>query len=512
MKRALVSVSDKNNLVPFVKKLVEHDFEIVSTGGTKKYLDEAGIKTISVEEVTHFPEILDGRVKTLNPYIHGGLLARRELPEHMETLKEQNITPIDLVCVNLYPFKQTIENPEVTLENAIENIDIGGPSMLRSAAKNYRDVVVVVDVNDYEGLEKELDENGEISLETRFKLSAKTFRHTAAYDALIADYLSKQVGENNPEKLTLTYDLISSMRYGENSHQKAWFYEDAMPKAYSITQAKQLNGKKLSFNNIRDADAAIRAVREFDAPTVVALKHMNPCGIGQADNIELAWDRAYEADSISIFGGVIALNRKVDLATAEKMHKLFLEIIIAPEFDADALEVLSKKKNLRLLQLDFTKKDEDVRDETVSIMGGLLRQEQDVIDEDPKNWEVVTENAPSDSQLETLLFAWKAVKHTKSNAIVVANDERTLGIGAGQPNRIDSTKIAIKHAGDSLNDKAVLASDAFFPMDDCVQYAAEHGIKAIVQPGGSIRDKDSIAMANKYGIAMVFTGVRHFRH
>lgn len=285
-----------------------------------------------------------------------------------------------------------------------------------------------------------------------------------------------------------------------------------MPKAYSITQAKQLNGKKLSFNNIRDADAAIRAVREFDAPTVVALKHMNPCGIGQADNIELAWDRAYEADSISIFGGVIALNRKVDLATAEKMHKLFLEIIIAPEFDADALEVLSKKKNLRLLQLDFTKKDEDIRDETVSIMGGLLRQEQDVIDEDPKNWEVVTENAPSDSQLETLLFAWKAVKHTKSNAIVVANDERTLGIGAGQPNRIDSTKIAIKHAGDSLNDKAVLASDAFFPMDDCVQYAAEHGIKAIVQPGGSIRDKDSIAMANKYGVAMVFTGVRHFRH
>lgn len=248
MKRALVSVSDKNNLVPFVKKLVEHDFEIVSTGGTKKYLDEAGIKTISVEEVTHFPEILDGRVKTLNPYIHGGLLARRELPEHMETLKEQNITPIDLVCVNLYPFKQTIENPEVTLENAIENIDIGGPSMLRSAAKNYRDVVVVVDANDYEGLEKELDENGEISLETRFKLSAKTFRHTAAYDALIADYLSKQVGENNPEKLTLTYDLISSMRYGENSHQKAWFYEDAMPKAYSITQAKQLNGK--SFHSI----------------------------------------------------------------------------------------------------------------------------------------------------------------------------------------------------------------------------------------------------------------------
>lgn len=507
-----MSVSDKTGLVPFAQKLIENNFEIISTGGTKRVLEEAGIQTISVEDVTGFPEILDGRVKTLNPLIHGGLLGRRDLPEHVKTMERLHINPIDLVCVNLYPFKETIEKPDVTLEDAIENIDIGGPSMLRSAAKNYHDVTVVVDSNDYEVIVTELNDFGDTKLETRAEFAAKVFRHTAAYDALIADYLTKKVGIEAPEKLTLTYDLEDSMRYGENSHQKAWFYKDALPKDYAITNAKQLHGKKLSYNNIKDADAAIRIAREFAEPTVVALKHMNPCGIGRGKSLKEAWDRAYAADSISIFGGVIVLNRKVDLATAEKMHELFLEIIIAPAYDKDAFEVLAKKKNIRLLQLDFSNRNEEPKKETVSIMGGILVQEQDVLEENVADWTVVTANKPSKEQLETLMFAWKAVKHTKSNAIVVANANQTLGIGAGQPNRIDSTKIAIKKAGNDIDDSTVLASDAFFPMDDCVQYAAEHGIKAIVQPGGSIRDKDSIEMANKYGITMVTTGIRHFRH
>ncbi|MEE5988629.1 bifunctional phosphoribosylaminoimidazolecarboxamide formyltransferase/IMP cyclohydrolase [Ligilactobacillus equi] len=513
MKRALVSVSDKRNLVEFVKVLVDHDFEVISTGGTKKVLDEAGLPTISVEAVTNFPEILDGRVKTLNPYIHGGLLGRRDVTEHVQTMADLDITPIDLVCVNLYPFKETIQKAGVEMAEAIENIDIGGPSMVRSAAKNFQDVTVVVDVADYDQVAEEIKTQGHTKLDTRQALAAKAFRHTAAYDSLISQYLTTQIGEQKPEKLSLTYDLEDTMRYGENSHQKAWFYQDSLPVTYSIGQAKQLHGKQLSYNNIKDADAAIRIIREFDQPTVVAVKHMNPCGIGQATTIEKAWDYAYEADPISIFGGVIVLNRPVDLATAEKMHQLFLEIIIAPSFEAEAFEVLAKKKNLRLLELDFSQKDQSMsQKEVVSVLGGLLVQEQDIIVEDSADWQVVTKVQPTAAQLATLAFAWKAVKHTKSNAIVVANDQRTLGIGAGQPNRIDSTKIAIQHAGDAIDETAVLASDAFFPMDDCVEYAAQHGIKAIVQPGGSIRDQDSIDMADKYGITMVTTGIRHFRH
>lgn len=513
VKRALVSVSDKTNLVPFVKGLVENHYEIISTGGTKKKLDEAGIKTISVEEITGFPEILDGRVKTLNPYIHGGLLAERDKPEHMKTLEKLNIHTIDLVCVNLYPFKQTIEKPNVELADAIENIDIGGPSLLRAASKNYASVTVVTDQADYDRVLKEITENGDTNLKTRAELAAKVFRTTAAYDALIAEYLTKQTGLEDPEKLTLTYDLKQKMRYGENSHQKAWLYEDALPKKFSVLQAEQLHGKKLSYNNIKDADEALRAIREFQAePTVVAMKHMNPCGIGRGNTLEEAWDRAYEADSISIFGGVIALNRQVDLATAQKMHKIFLEIVIAPGFDDDALAVLEKKKNIRLLQLDFSHENEPVRYETVSVMGGLLMQEQDVLNENVADWKCVTDVKPTEQQLKTMMFALKAVKHTKSNAIVVANNERTLGVGAGQPNRIDSAKIAVKHAGEAIDNTAVMSSDAFFPFGDCVEYAGKHGIKAIVQPGGSIRDQESIESANKYGIAMVFTGYRHFRH
>lgn len=512
MKRALVSVSDKTNLVEFVEGLVANDFEIISTGGTKKVLEQAGIPTISVEDVTGFPEILDGRVKTLNPYIHGGLLGRRDLPAHVAKMEELQIKPIDLVCVNLYPFKETITKADVTLADAIENIDIGGPSMVRSAAKNYQDVTIVVDSADYTKVLMQLKESGTTTPELRFALAAKAFRHTASYDALIAQYLTKQTAELAPEKLTLTYDLKETMRYGENNHQAAWFYEDALPQKYAIAAAKQLHGKQLSYNNIKDADAAIRIAREFNLPTVVALKHMNPCGIGQGEDIFTAWQRAYQADPISIFGGIVVLNRCVDEKTAQAMHELFLEIIIAPAYTPKAFEILAQKKNLRLLELDFTAKDEPKALETVSVMGGMLLQEQDIAVEDPATWQVVTKVVPTKEQLATLEFAFKAVKHVKSNAIVVANAERTLGIGAGQPNRIDSTKIAIQHALSDLDETAVLASDAFFPMDDCVEYAAKHGIKAIVQPGGSIKDQASIDMADKYGIAMVMTGVRHFRH
>lgn len=512
MKRALVSVSDKKKLIPFVKGLLKNNFEIISTGGTNKVLKDAGIDTIPVEKVTGFPEILDGRVKTLNPFIHGGLLAKRSNSAHMATLAEQRIVPIDLICVNLYPFKKTIENPNAQLSDAIENIDIGGPSMIRSAAKNYQDVTVVVDQKDYDIVLSELEEKGETSIKLRAELAAKAFRYTAAYDALISQYLTKQVGLQDPEKLTLTYDLKEIMRYGENSHQKAWLYQDAIPQSYSILSAKQLHGKKLSYNNIKDADEAIRTIREFAKPTVVAMKHMNPCGIGRADTLARAWQLAYEADPISIFGGVVALNRKVDLETAKGMHKIFFEIIIAPYFDADALELLEKKKNLRILQLDMSKQNDKFNHETVSVMGGLLVQDQDTYDDNVDEWQVVTDVKPTKRQLDALMFAWKAVKHAKSNAIVIANNNRTLGIGEGQPNRIDSERIAIDHAKDVLDDSAVLASDAFFPFNDCVELAGKSGIRAIVQPGGSIRDQESIDIANKYGITMLFTGVRHFRH
>ncbi|STP29984.1 bifunctional phosphoribosylaminoimidazolecarboxamide formyltransferase/IMP cyclohydrolase [Enterococcus durans] len=511
MTRALISVSDKKGVIAFAEGLIENGIEIISTGGTKKVLDEAGIPTISIEEVTDFPEMMDGRVKTLHPKIHGGLLGRRDLASHMEAMAASQITPIDFVCVNLYPFKETIMKSGVTEEEAIENIDIGGPSMLRSAAKNHQFVTAVVDPADYPVVLSELKEQGGTSLATRKKLAAKVFRHTAAYDALIAQYLTGQVAEREPEKLTLTFDRKQDLRYGENSHQKAAFYETALPESYSIAQAQQLHGKELSFNNIRDADAALRIMREYQEPTVVALKHMNPCGIGSASTIFAAWNAAYEADPVSIFGGIIVLNREVDLPTAEAMHKLFLEIIIAPSFTPESLEVLKTKKNIRLLTVDFTVKESTYTEETVSVLGGLLVQDEDVAMEEKQDWQVVTDRKPTEKELAAMAFAWRAVKHVKSNAIVLANEHQTVGIGAGQMNRVGSVKIAIGQAGAKTKD-AVLASDAYFPMDDSVEYAAKHGIKAIIQPGGSIKDQASIDMANKYGVAMVFTGVRHFRH
>ncbi len=511
-KRALISVSDKTGVIALAQELVEQNIEIISTGGTKKYLDEAGIGTISIEEVTGFPEMLDGRVKTLHPKVHGGLLGKRDDKRHRAQMAENGIEPIDFVIVNLYPFKETIQNKGVTESEAIENIDIGGPSMLRSAAKNFAAVTVVVDPADYAQVTAELQAAGQTTALTRKKLAAKVFRHTAAYDALIAEYFTKILGESEPEKLTLTYEHKQALRYGENAHQKAAFYQTALPEPYSLAAAEQLHGKALSFNNIRDADAAIRIIRDFPEPTVVALKHMNPCGIGRGTTIFEAYMNAYEADPVSIFGGIVVLNRKVDRATAEKMHQLFLEIIIAPAYEEAALEILEKKKNLRVLTMDFSNPNQK-EIEKVSVLGGLLVQEQDLVEEDPQNCQVVTKRRPTDEEFDALQFAWRAVKYVKSNAILLANERQTVGIGAGQMNRVGSVKIAIDQAETAGKmTGAVLASDAFFPMDDSVEYAAQHGIRAIIQPGGSIKDKDSILMADRYGITMVFTGNRHFRH
>ncbi|WP_062197171.1 bifunctional phosphoribosylaminoimidazolecarboxamide formyltransferase/IMP cyclohydrolase [Massilibacterium senegalense] len=510
MKRALVSVSDKAGIIPFVKALVDLGVEVVSTGGTKKAIQEAGIPVIGISEVTGFPEILDGRVKTLHPNIHSGLLAIRDKEEHMQALKEHNITPIDLVVVNLYPFQQTIEKPDVTFPEAIENIDIGGPSMLRAAAKNHAYVTVVTDPADYDKVVEEVKANGDTTAETKRQLAAKVFRHTAAYDALISQYLTNAVGEKDAESLTVTYNKVQSLRYGENPHQKATFYQKPLGAKCSIANAKQLNGKELSYNNINDANAALRIAKDFKDPVVVAVKHMNPCGVGTAGTIEQAYDRAYEADPVSIFGGIICANREIDEQTAAKMKEIFLEIIIAPSFSEKALEILTAKKNLRLLTVDFAAKDEK-EIQLTSITGGLLVQEEDAYTIDDAELKVATKREPTEKEWEDLKLAWKVVKHVKSNAIVLAKDQMTIGVGAGQMNRVGAAKIAIEQAGEKATGSA-LGSDAFFPMDDTVEAAAKAGVTAIIQPGGSIRDEDSIKKADEYGIAMVFTGVRHFKH
>lgn len=509
MKRALISVSDKTGIVEFAQGLLELGVEIISTGGTKKALVEAGLTVRGVEDVTGFPEILEGRVKTLHPFIHGGLLAKRNL-EHMEQLDQQEISPIDLVCVNLYPFQQTIAKPNVTEADAIENIDIGGPTMLRSAAKNHEYVTVVVDSLDYNGVLVELKSNGNVSKETNKRLAAKVFRHTAAYDSYIADYMTQLVDEENPERVTFSYELKQSLRYGENPHQKASFYINPIGSPFSIAHAKQLHGKELSYNNIHDADAALQIVKDFSEPVAVAVKHMNPCGVGVGSSPSKAFAKAYAADSTSIFGGIIAFNREVDKETAEQLHEIFLEIVIAPSFSEDALAILTTKKNLRLLTVPFDHENKVERVIT-SVEGGLLVQDQDSFTLENANITVPTKREPTEEEWKALKLGWKVVKHVKSNAIVVTNEEMTLGIGAGQMNRVGSAKIALDQAGEQAKG-AIMASDAFFPMDDTVEAAAKSGITAIIQPGGSIRDEDSIKKADEYGIAMVFTGIRHFKH
>lgn len=511
VRRALVSVSDKTGLVPFAKELDKLGVEIISTGGTHKLLEQEGIKVTGISEVTNFPEILDGRVKTLHPFIHGGLLAVRDNEEHQQQVKQHEIEPIDLVIVNLYPFAETIAKPDVEFLDAIENIDIGGPSMLRSAAKNHAYVTVVVDQQDYAEVLAQLQESGEVAHETRQRLAAKVFRHTAAYDSLIGQYLSEQLEQKTPEKLTVTFEKVQDLRYGENPHQQAAFYKHPLAAPGTIASAQQLHGKELSYNNINDADAALSIVKEYSQPAIVAVKHMNPCGVGIGTTIEEAYDKAYSADPVSIFGGIIAANQPIDGATAEKMKEIFLEIILAPDFTEEALHILTKKKNLRLLKMGQWPQQAQGQLRYQSIAGGLLVQEQDLHQVEQGSVEVVTERKPSPEELEQLIFAWKVVKHVKSNAIVLAKDSQTIGVGAGQMNRVGAAKIAIEQAG-SKSEGSFLASDAFFPMADTVQEAAKAGVKAIIQPGGSIKDADSIAEANRHGIAMVFTAVRHFKH
>ena len=504
-KRALISVSDKTNIVEFAKGLEKHGFEIISTGGTFTYLKNNGVACISIEDVTHFPEILEGRVKTLHPKIHGGLLSKRGNELHNKHVAENNIEYIDLVCVNLYPFEATVKKEGVSEEEIIENIDIGGPSMLRSAAKNFNDVTVVTDIRDYDRILNEL-ENGGITLATRRSLAIKVFNTTASYDAAIANYFNK-ADNLIPEKLTLSYTLEDTLRYGENPHQKAYHYVQDNNESYALQNAVQLHGKEMSYNNIQDASAALDILAEFDEIACVAVKHMNPCGVAIGKDVFEAYSRAYDADPVSIFGGIVAVNGVVDKATAEKMHSIFLEIILAVDYEDEALEILTKKKNLRIYKLGD--KNNNHEQQIKSVRGGILVQ--DFNSELAESYEVVTDKQPTKEQMSDLEFGLKVVKHVKSNAIVVVKNGQTLGIGAGQMNRVGSCKIALEQAG-ALADGAVLASDAFFPMRDSADLAAEYNIAAIVQPGGSIRDQESIDACNEKGMAMLFSKIRHFKH
>ena len=514
--RALISVSDKTGIAEFAKELSDLGVEIISTGGTYKALKDAGLNVMEISELTGFPECLDGRVKTLHPKVHAGILAMRAKDEHMKQLKDLGVETIDFVVVNLYPFKQTILKDGVTRAECVENIDIGGPTMLRSAAKNYQDVTVITDPNDYSIVLDELKSNGSVSIDTKFYLMNKVFEHTANYDAMICNYLkSERHDESFPDALTLTYEKVQEMRYGENPHQKASLYKEIGKCEGSLTIATQLNGKELSFNNINDTNGALELLKEFDEPTVVACKHGNPCGVGSGNDIFEAWEKAFSADKTSIFGGIVTVNREVTLKMAEQMKDIFLEVIVAPSFEKEALELLKTKKNLRLLELPSIQvRQPEGSYDIKKINGGIIVQTIDskLLDD----YEVVTNRKPTDKELEDMLFGLKVVKFAKSNGIVLAKDKQTIGIGPGQVNRIWAVKQCVEHSKELVSDNAtqgaVLASDAFFPFDDCVKAAHEAGITAIVQPGGSLRDQDSIDKCNEYGMAMIFTGMRHFKH
>jgi phosphoribosylaminoimidazolecarboxamide formyltransferase / IMP cyclohydrolase len=512
MKRALISVSDKTNLVPFAKGLAECGYEMISTGGTFKLLKAEGLPVIQIQEVTDFPEMLDGRVKTLHPKIHGGLLALRENEDHMSTCKEHNIELIDLVVVNLYPFEATIAKENVSVEEAIENIDIGGPSMLRSASKNYRSVGVVVNPNHYDLVLNELKEkNGELSKETKAKLAFEAFSHTAHYDSAISSYFQQNVIKSDdhfPNKLSPVLEKITELRYGENPHQKAAFYK--IDSIGGLTKLKKKHGKELSYNNIADLESAAQIVSDFDKPAVAIIKHSNPCGAAIADSIKEAYTKAHDADPVSAFGSIVGLNRAVDLETAEEISKTFVEVVVAPSFNDDAFELLSKKPSLRLIELDTigTQSNQFLYK---YVDGGFLVQTADIKKVAPKEWSIVTSTKPSTAQESDLNFAFTLVKHVKSNAILVAKNGVAIGVGAGQMSRIEAVEIALKKAGGNSNG-AVLASDAFFPFKDSVEIAAKSDIKAIIQPGGSKRDDESIESCNSNNICMAFTGVRHFKH
>ncbi len=515
--KALISVSDKTGIVEFAKELESMGIEIISTGGTYKKLKEEGVKAIEISELTGFPECLDGRVKTLHPKVHAGILAMRSNPNHMKQLQDLDVDTIDFVVVNLYPFKQTILKENVKREEAIENIDIGGPTMLRSAAKNYQDVTVITDPNDYEKVLTELKENGKVSLDTKFYLMNKVFEHTSSYDAMICKYLKdERKDESLPQELTLTYEKVQEMRYGENPHQVGALYKEIGKCEGSLTIAKQLNGKELSFNNINDTNGALELLKEFDEPTVVACKHGNPCGVGSdKESIYKAWQKAFGADKTSIFGGIVVVNREVTEEMANEMKEIFLEVVVAPSYSEKALEILKVKPNLRILLLpSITVKQPKGSYDIKKINGGIILQtiDSELLDD----YEVVTNRKPTDKELEDLMFTWKIVKYVKSNGIAIGKDKQSLGIGPGQVNRIWATKQSIEHAneliGEGVTKGAVLASDAFFPFSDCVEAAHKAGITAIIQPGGAKQDQASIDKCNEYGIAMIFTHMRHFRH
>lgn len=510
IKQALISVSDKRGIVDFARTLAEKwNVKIISTGGTATQIREAGIEVTDVSAVTKFPEMLDGRVKSMHPHIAAAILADRRQDGHMAQLAAAGIEPIDLIVVNLYPFAATIAKPGVTLDDAIENIDIGGPTLIRAAAKNFEGVGVVVGPERYAEVLAELDKGeGSLGREFRFNLAVEAFRHTADYDETIYEYLEKR--EEFPNLLKLVFSKVQDLRYGENPHQRAAYYRDENAPVSSLAGAQKLHGKELSYNNILDLDSAWALAKEFKQPAVVVIKHNNPCGVALADDVTEAYQRAYGADSVSAFGGVVAFNREVEAPVAEKMASVFLEAVVAPAFQEPALEILTKKKDIRLLDINSQGNGEtswDLR----KVDGGLLIQETDGIAEKKDSMQVATEKAPTEEQWLDLLFAWKCAKHVKSNAIVLAKGQQTVGIGAGQMSRVDAVDLAVKKAGDKVAG-AVLASDAFFPFRDAVDAAAKAGVKAIIEPGGSLRDEEVIAAANEHGLAMVFTGKRHFRH
>ncbi len=513
MKRALVSVFDKSGIAEFVRQLVELGFEIVSTGQTSKALREAGIPIVEVSQLTGFPEILEGRVKTLHPRVHAGILADQKKPEHLKTIAAHGIQPFDLVVVNLYPFEKTVQEPNASFEQIIEMIDIGGPALIRAAAKNHESVAIIVDPADYERVLTEFREKGAVSVSLKQELAAKAFCHTAYYDSLIASVLGKRfLSSQWPETISFGFKKLQECRYGENPHQRGAIYKEPLASSASVVNAKQLQGKEMSFNNFLDANAAVELCQDFSEPCAAIVKHGNPCGIAVSDSIEKAFDKALECDPVSAFGGIIVANRPCTAALAQKATSFFNEIFIAPSFDANAFSIFQAKKNLRVLELPalgtFSVPSElDFK----AINGGVLLETRDFLEEKRENWKVVSQKQPSEAQWKDLEFAWKVVKHVKSNAIILVKEKSLVGIGAGQMSRIDSTEIAIKksngrHAG------AVLASDAFFPFRDNLDLAAKNGITAVIHPGGSIKDEEVIVAANEHGIPLVFTGVRNFRH
>ena len=515
IKRALISVSDKANLAEFARSLHEMGVEILSTGGTAKLLTEQGVPVIPISDHTGFPEMMNGRIKTLHPKVHGGILARRDDPSHVESMREHDIKPIDLVVINLYPFEATIAKENCTLEDAIENIDIGGPAMVRSAAKNFNDVTVITDPKDYGQVVKEMKENeNTVSRETRLRLSRSAFAHTGRYDSLIAKYLTQEIEEETPfpQIYHPPFEKIQELRYGENPHQIASFYREAQAGPNTVAFAKQLQGKELSFNNIIDLDAVWQCATEFEESSAAVVKHTNPCGVATGEDQTQAFIKARETDPVSVFGGIMGFNRTVTTSTAEEIIKNFVEAIIAPGYEQGALELFAKKKNVRLMELPITEgKSAALNWDTKRVSGGLLVQSKDDLLFDPEKLNVVSKRQPDEKEMAALKFAWAVAKHVKSNAIVYSRDTETVGIGAGQMNRVDSARLAVEKANKPV-EGCVMASDAFFPFRDSIDTAAASGIRAIIQPGGSIRDKEVIQAADEHDIAMVFTGIRHFKH